>query len=276
MFTGAYAINPVNGEKIPIWIADYVLATYGTGAIMAVPGHDERDFEFAKQFGLPIVTVVEPTDEWLKQTGSTLDDLTEAYCEDGVAVNSGLLDGLPTPEAKAKIIAWLEESRLGHRRVNYKLRDWLFSRQRYWGEPFPVLHGPNGETGRACPTSELPLVPPDLEDFKPTGTPEGPLSKATDWVNVDDRRQEVPARDEHDAAVGRVVLVLPALHRPEERQGVRRPREARSTGCRSICTSAGRSTPCCTCCTRGSGTRCSSTAGICRAPSRSSGWSTRA
>ncbi|MFO0801290.1 MAG: leucine--tRNA ligase [Gemmataceae bacterium] len=183
VFTGAYAVNPVNGERIPIWIADYVLAGYGTGAIMAVPGHDERDFEFAKQFKLPVVTVVTPTAEWLKQTGSTLDRLTEAYTDDGVAVNSGPLDGLDTAAAKAKIIGWLEERKLGTRRVNYKLRDWLFSRQRYWGEPFPVLHGPGGELV-PLPPHELPLVPPDLADFKPTGTPEGPLSKATDWVNV--------------------------------------------------------------------------------------------
>ncbi len=151
---------------------------------MAVPGHDERDFEFAKRFGLPVVTVVKPTEEWLKKTGSTLNDLKEAYCEEGVAVNSGILDGLPTAEAKAKISARLEENGIGTRRVNYKLRDWLFSRQRYWGEPFPVLHAANGETVALSP-SDLPLVPPDLEDFKPTGTPDGPLSKATDWVNVE-------------------------------------------------------------------------------------------
>ncbi|AMV25413.1 Leucine--tRNA ligase [Gemmata sp. SH-PL17] len=183
VFTGAYAINPVNDQRIPIWIADYVLATYGTGAIMAVPGHDERDFEFAKQFGLAIVTVVKPTDEWLKKTGSSLNELQEPYCEEGVAINSGILDGLPTLEAKSKIIGWLEERGIGTRRVNYKLRDWLFSRQRYWGEPFPVLHGEDGSLV-ALSASGLPLVPPDLEDFKPTGTPEGPLSKATDWVNV--------------------------------------------------------------------------------------------
>jgi leucyl-tRNA synthetase len=183
VFTGAYAINPVNGARIPIWIADYVLATYGTGAIMAVPGHDERDFDFATQFKLPIVTVVKPIDEWLKKTGSTIDHLKEAYCEEGVAVNSGILDGLSTPEAKAKITAWLEEKRIGTRRINYKLRDWLFSRQRYWGEPFPVLHGEDGDT-ITLSAAALPLVPPDLEDFKPTGTPEGPLSKAADWVNV--------------------------------------------------------------------------------------------
>lgn len=183
VFTGAYAVNPVSGERVPIWIADYVLATYGTGAIMAVPGHDERDFAFAKQFKLPIVTVVKPTDEWLKKTSSTITELTEAYCEEGVAVNSGILNGLPTTEAKPKMIAWLEERGIGTRRVNYKLRDWLFSRQRYWGEPFPVLHGEDGDT-IVLSQAALPLVPPDLEDFKPTGTPEGPLSKATDWVNV--------------------------------------------------------------------------------------------
>ncbi|MBN9518912.1 leucine--tRNA ligase [bacterium] len=183
VFTGAHAVNPVNGERIPIWIADYVLAGYGTGAIMAVPAHDERDFAFAKQFGLPVRTVVTPNAEWLKKTGSTRDSLTEAYTDDGAAVNSGLLDGLDTASAKAKIIGWLEERKLGTRQVNYKLRDWLFSRQRYWGEPFPVLHGPDGELV-ALPTTELPLLPPDLADFKPTGTPEGPLSKATEWVNV--------------------------------------------------------------------------------------------
>lgn len=183
VFTGAYAINPMGNEKIPIWIADYVLATYGTGAIMAVPGHDERDFAFAKEFGLPIVTVVRPPDEWLAKTGSTVSDLKEPFCEEGIAINSGRLNGLSTAEAKRDVIVTLEGRGVGHRRVNYKLRDWLFSRQRYWGEPFPVLHGEGGELVALSP-SDLPLVPPDLEDFKPTGTPEGPLSKATDWVNV--------------------------------------------------------------------------------------------
>jgi len=177
VFTGAFAINPVNQEKIPIWIADYVLAGYGTGAIMAVPAHDERDFEFAKQFNLPIKQVVSSR---LREQPES--EPTEPFCEEGIAVNSGILDGLPTAEAKAKIITWLEENSLGHRRINYKLRDWLFSRQRYWGEPFPILHG-DGD-GETRIVSELPLVPPDLADFKPTGTPEGPLSKATDWVNV--------------------------------------------------------------------------------------------
>jgi leucyl-tRNA synthetase len=189
VFTGAYAKNPVNDAIIPIWIADYVLASYGTGAIMAVPGHDERDFEFAKQFNLPIVTVVAPNEKWLKETGSTINDLKAAYTDDGVAVNSGLLDGLSTNDAIAKIIAWLEEKKLGTRRVNYKLRDWLFSRQRYWGEPFPLLHelDSKGErTGviRPLKNSDLPLELPELHDYKPTGTPEGPLSKAKEWINV--------------------------------------------------------------------------------------------
>ena len=168
--TGALATNPVNGAQIPVWIADYVLMTYGTGAIMAVPAHDERDFEFAQKFELPVLQVVQPPEgtEW------------HGFTDDGVAVNSGFLDGLTTPEAKKKISTWLEEKNLGKTKVNFKLRDWLFSRQRYWGEPFPVLW----ESGkhRAVPAGELPVMPPDLADFKPTGTPEPPLSKATEWV----------------------------------------------------------------------------------------------
>jgi leucyl-tRNA synthetase len=189
VFTGAYAVNPVNEEKVPVWIADYVLASYGTGAIMAVPGHDERDFEFARQFSLPIRTVVEPPVDWLRQTGSKVDDLKEAFTEAGVAVNSGAFNGLPTAEFKKKITAWLQERGLGQGKVNYKLRDWLFSRQRYWGEPFPVLHELDAQgrpTGlvRTVPESELPLRLPDLEDYRPSGRPEPPLGKAADWVNV--------------------------------------------------------------------------------------------
>ena len=189
VYTGAYAVNPVNGEKIPIWIADYVLATYGTGAIMAVPAHDERDFEFAKQFGLAIRAVVKPTAEWLKKTKSTIDNLTEAYTEEGEAINSGSYDGTPTQKFKEEITRWLEQKGAGKKRVNYKLRDWLFSRQRYWGEPFPLLHeiGDDGKLNgmiRPLTTDQLPLRLPDLEDFKPTGTPEGPLSKAKDWIDV--------------------------------------------------------------------------------------------
>jgi len=172
VFTGAYAVNPVNQERIPIWIADYVLASYGTGAIMAVPAHDERDYAFAKKFGLKIIEVV-----------SGGDISKEAYTGDGKSVNSTFISGLSTPEAKKKIISWLEEKGLGKKTVNYKLRDWLFSRQRYWGEPIPVVHC------KKCgivPLSEkdLPLRLPEMKDFKPSGNAEPPLAKAKDWVNT--------------------------------------------------------------------------------------------
>ena len=179
VFTGAFAINPVNGEKIPVWIADYVLMGYGTGAIMAVPAHDERDFEFATKFHLPIREVVKPS--------SVNDALPSCFAGEGVAVNSGFLDGLPTAEAKQKIIVWLQEKDLGRGTVNYKLRDWLFSRQRYWGEPFPIVWE-NGRH-RALTQDELPVVQPDMEDFKPTGTPEPPLSKALEWLKYSDSAQ---------------------------------------------------------------------------------------
>ena len=180
IFTGAYAINPVNNERIPIWIADYVLLGYGTGAIMAVPAHDERDFEFAQKFDLPIREVV--ADAPRLAEGAAVCEMPPLACfaSEGFAVNSGFLNGLPTLDAKAKIIAFLEEKGLGKKTLNFKLRDWLFSRQRYWGEPFPLVWE-NGQH-RAIPESELPLLPPDLIDFKPTGTAEPPLSKATDWV----------------------------------------------------------------------------------------------
>ncbi len=179
VFTGAFAINPVNSQKIPVWIADYVLMGYGTGAIMAVPAHDERDFEFATKFHLPIREVVRPS--------SVNDALPSCFAGEGVAVNSGFLDGLPTAEAKQKIIAWLQEKDLGRGTVNYKLRDWLFSRQRYWGEPFPIVWE-NGRH-RALTQDELPVVQPDMEDFKPTGTPEPPLSKALEWLKYSDSAQ---------------------------------------------------------------------------------------
>ncbi len=189
VFTGAYALNPVNNDRVPIWIADYVLASYGTGAIMAVPAHDERDFEFARSFGLPIKAVVQPSDAWLKRTGSTLENLTEAYTDDGVAINSGPYNGCTTNDVQTRLTFWLEMKGLGKKRVNYKLRDWLFSRQRYWGEPFPLLHELDAEgkpTGliRPLTIAELPLKLPEMEDFKPTGSPEGPLAKATDWTEV--------------------------------------------------------------------------------------------
>jgi leucyl-tRNA synthetase len=178
VFTGAFAINPVNGDKIPVWIADYVLMGYGTGAIMAVPAHDERDFEFATKFQLPIRDVVH---------GNSANDTSSCFAGEGVAVNSGFLDGLPTAEAKQKITAWLEEKALGRGTVNYKLRDWLFSRQRYWGEPFPVVW--EGGRHRALTQDELPVIQPDMEDFKPTGTPEPPLSKALEWLKYSDSAQ---------------------------------------------------------------------------------------
>ncbi|TMQ34885.1 MAG: leucine--tRNA ligase [Planctomycetota bacterium] len=254
VFTGAYAINPVNQEKIPIWIADYVLISYGTGAIMAVPAHDERDFEFARQFRLPIRPVVQPPLGWLEATNafkaltqieggvndsfetgeadpsaaSTLPPDTvsmrdlgvmraaltvwqnfngnlrqiighlyanrpelfkEAFTGDGTAINSEAFDGLPTAEFKQRIVAWLAERGAGAAKINYKLRDWLFSRQRYWGEPFPILHevDANGKpTGAVLPVpvAELPLTLPELADYKPSGKPEPPLEKATDWVWV--------------------------------------------------------------------------------------------
>ena len=240
VWTGAYAINPVNNEKVPIWIADYVLRSYGTGAIMAVPAHDERDFAFAREFRLPMRAVVQPPAEWLLKTtfyvnlkhlegGGTETDVPhtltrenatllrqaaqlwkkfgdsaqaaagyylehpesfdEVFADEGAAVNSGEFSGLPTAEFKQKIIAWLEEKGVGVRKVNYKLRDWLFSRQRYWGEPFPILHELDAEgkaTGliRALDVSELPLTLPDVADYLPSGRPEPLLGKAGAWLDV--------------------------------------------------------------------------------------------
>ncbi|MHC4434998.1 MAG: leucine--tRNA ligase, partial [Planctomycetota bacterium] len=177
---GAFAINPVNGEKIPIWISDYVLISYGTGAIMAVPAHDERDFEFATKFNLPIIPVVEPPDTEQAELvrGGKL-----CFVGDGRAINSGRFDGLSTAEFKEQISNWLEERGLGKKSINYKLRDWLFSRQRYWGEPFPILHTEDGQVV-ALSKEDLPLELPAVEDYRPTGTGEPPLANAADWVNV--------------------------------------------------------------------------------------------
>ncbi len=182
--TGAFAINPVNGRRIPIWIADYVLMGYGTGALMAVPGHDERDFEFARAFDLPIIRVVAPS------LNDAAQPLETAEIEPGVAVNSRnaeiSLDGLSTAEAKIAITRWLESRGTGARTINYKLRDWLFSRQRYWGEPFPVVLDEHDRV-HAVPLDELPVVLPELADFKPSGRPEPPLGKAVDWVRYSDK-----------------------------------------------------------------------------------------
>ena len=174
VFTGAYAINPVNGEALPIWISDYVLASYGTGAVMAVPAHDERDYAFASKFHLPIKEVVQ---------GGQIEK--EAYAGDGAHVNSDFLDGLHNEEAKKRMVEWLEDKGFGEKKVNYKMRDWDFSRQRYWGEPIPVIHWEDGET-TLVPEDELPLRLPKATNIQPSGTPESPLANLKDWVNVVD------------------------------------------------------------------------------------------
>ena len=174
VFTGSYVVNPVSGEKLPIWIADYVLNSYGTGAVMVVPAHDERDHEFAQKFDLPIVQVIEGGDVQ-----------KEAYTGDGVHINSDFLNGMDKDEAIDTINNWLEENGVGEKKVNYRLRDWLFSRQRYWGEPIPVIHWEDGET-TLVPEDELPLYLPKATDIKPSGTGESPLANLDDWVNVVD------------------------------------------------------------------------------------------
>ena len=184
VFTGGYAINPATEQRIPVWVADYVLGTYGTGAIMAVPGQDERDWEFAEVFALPIVRTVAPPEGFDGR----------AYTGDGPAINSGFLDGLRVGAAKARILEWLESSGFGRRKVNYKLRDWLFSRQRYWGEPIPVVF----VEGQAQPLSpdDLPVELPALEEFKPSGSLEGPLALADTWLRTADQITGAPARRE--------------------------------------------------------------------------------
>ena len=184
VFTGAYAVNPVNGNEIPIWTADYVLAEYGYGAIMAVPAHDTRDYEFARTYDIPIIEVI-----------SGGDITTAAFTGDGVLVNSPLIDGLRVPDAKKKITAWLEEKSIGKGTVNYKLRDWLFSRQRYWGEPFPLVRLEDG-TMKTVPMKDLPVLLPELDEYKPTADGEPPLARAKDWVNTTDTDTGKPARRE--------------------------------------------------------------------------------
>jgi leucyl-tRNA synthetase len=188
VFSGSYAINPTNGKEIPVWIADYVLMGYGTGAIMAVPGHDDRDMEFAKKFGIEIIKVVD---------GGP--DAPECFTGDGISINSAnseiSLNGLRTPEAEKTIIVWLQKKNLGKAAVQYKLRDWLFSRQRYWGEPIPIIHLEDGSM-KAIDERELPLRLPDLEKFQPSGTTESPLALATDWVQVVDKETGLKGRRE--------------------------------------------------------------------------------
>lgn len=183
VFTGSYVVNPVSGEKLPIWIADYVLNSYGTGAVMVVPAHDERDHEFAQKFDLPIVQVIEGGDVQ-----------KEAYTGDGVHINSDFLNGMDKEEAIDAINNWLEENGVGEKKVNYRLRDWLFSRQRYWGEPIPVIHWEDGET-TLVPEDELPLYLPKATDIKPSGTGESPLANLDDWVNVVDENGRKGCRE---------------------------------------------------------------------------------
>ena len=185
VFSGSYAINPVNGKEIPIWIADYVLISYGTGAIMAVPAHDTRDWEFAKKFGLPIIEVLK----------SDVDVQTQAWTQDGIHVNSGFLDGLNKADAIEKMLSYLEEKGIGHKTINFKLRDWVFSRQRYWGEPIPLVHCPHCGTV-LVPENELPLKLPEVDSYLPSGTGESPLANITDWVNCKCPKCGAPAKRE--------------------------------------------------------------------------------
>jgi leucyl-tRNA synthetase len=236
VFTGGYAINPANEERVPVWIADYVLITYGTGAIMAVPAHDERDLEFAKKFGLPIRAVVMPPADWLSSVSANATDLSlnkaeqylktpeafsSAFVGDGTGVQSSnpgvSLDGLPTERAKKAMTDWLVKSGLGRPAVKYKLRDWLFSRQRYWGEPIPILHevdasgNPTGLT-RPVPDNQLPVLLPELEDFKPTGRPGGPLEKALDWIHAGEIS---PTQEKEDSVTLKIDSNQPLMLRRE-------------------------------------------------------------
>ena len=259
VFTGAYAVCPVNGERVPIWIADYVLMGYGTGAVFACPAHDERDHGFATRFGLPIVEVVK---------GGNVDEA--AYIQDGPHVNSEFLDGLDIAGAKQKIVAWLEEHDHGRFEVQYRLRDWLFSRQRYWGEPFPIVHTKNGEAV-PLPEDQLPVALPHMEEFQ--ALPDGP---ARPWPGT--RTGGAPRTH---ARASRPGARPTPCHSGPDRAGItsgsstrRTPRPTwtrarRSAGCRWTCTWAAPSTPCCTCSTPASGTRCSLTWGSCPRPNRS-------
>jgi len=192
VFTGAFAINPATNKQIPIWIADYVLMSYGTGAIMAVPGHDERDFEFAEAFGLEIKRVVQAP-------GVSADEpLIKAFSDEGIAVNSGFISDMPTLPAKERMIEWLAEQHKGTRAIKYKLRDWLFSRQRYWGEPFPIIYvnDGDGEYPKALSETMLPVLLPEVESYEPSGTGESPLATISRWVNTKDPETGIPARRE--------------------------------------------------------------------------------
>lgn len=191
VFTGAYAINPATGAKMPIWIADYVLGNYGEGAVMAVPAHDERDYEFAGKYKLPVVKVIDPTED------IDDDDLIDFYDGEGTLINSGDFNGVSTSDAREQIVAWLEERGIGHSKVTYKMRDWLISRQRYWGAPIPIIHCPHcGEV--LVPEEDLPVKLPDIDDYQPSGDGQSPLAKVKSWVNVACPKCGRPAKRETD------------------------------------------------------------------------------
>lgn len=283
VFTGAYATNPVDGKRVPVFIADYVLAGYGTGAIMAVPGHDPRDWEFATAFGLPIVEVISRRAGAERPGDQPGGDVSAgAYTGDGELVNSGYLDGLSVESAKEAVTAHLVADGRGRARVEYKLRDWLFARQRYWGEPFPIVYDADGRA-HGLPESALPVELPDIPNYAPVqfdpddadSEPSPPLGKATEWVHVDldlgDGIQPY-TRDTNVmpqwAGSSGTSCATPTrtTHRSSAPRRTRRigwgrapPSTARRTPAVSTSTSAASSTPCCTCCTPGSGTRCSTT-----------------
>lgn len=195
VFTGSYVINPATGARMPIWVADYVLAGYGEGAIMAVPAHDQRDYDFAKKYDLPIIKVIDPTDD------VDDDDVIDFYSGEGKLINSGDFDGIPTSDAREQIVAWLEERGIGHSKVTYKMRDWLISRQRYWGAPIPIIHCPHcGNV--AVPEEDLPVMLPDIDDYLPSGDGQSPLAKVESWVNTTCPQCGRPAKRETDTMDG--------------------------------------------------------------------------
>ena len=195
VFTGSYVINPATGARMPIWVADYVLAGYGEGAIMAVPAHDQRDYDFAKKYDLPIIKVIDPTDD------VDDDDVIDFYSGEGKLINSGDFDGIPTSDAREQIVAWLEGQGIGHSKVTYKMRDWLISRQRYWGAPIPIVHCPHcGNV--AVPDEDLPVMLPDIDDYLPSGDGQSPLAKVESWVNTTCPQCGRPAKRETDTMDG--------------------------------------------------------------------------
>lgn len=195
VFTGSFVINPATGARMPIWVADYVLAGYGEGAIMAVPAHDQRDYDFAKKYDLPIIKVIDPTDD------VDDDDVIDFYSGEGKLINSGDFDGIPTSDAREQIVAWLEEQGIGHSKVTYKMRDWLISRQRYWGAPIPIIHCPHcGNV--AVPEEDLPVMLPDIDDYLPSGDGQSPLAKVESWVNTTCPQCGRPAKRETDTMDG--------------------------------------------------------------------------